>query len=394
MEKGQRSRRIRVARRWRFLLVLIAILGGSVFAGLRLWSQGAGWVSTEDAYVTGHLLTIKAQAPGTITEILAENTQRVEAGAVLVRLEGTRALIALREAEAVLGGAVRRVVGLHSAAATLKGRIAAEEAMLTKVKHDLARYQNVDHAGAVAAQQVENARDEARTIEARIQERKAELAGAVAQVAGTEIPHHPEVSRAAAAYERAYLDWVRQEVRAPVAGYIARRKAAVGDQVLAGAPLLVLVPLEHLWVEANVKETDLAHIRAGQAAEIRVNMGGEGSLYHGTVEGIQPGTGSVFALLPPEYATGNYIHIVERVPVRIALQPQELSAHPLRAGLSTVTRIRVEEGEIAPLTSHIRTDAAPYRTRIYADELKGAAARIGEIIAAHLHAPGAIGSSH
>jgi membrane fusion protein (multidrug efflux system) len=402
MERRQRSQEIRTGRRWRFLLVVGLLLVGSAVVGLSLWQEGRDWVRTDDAYVTGHVVVVKAQAAGTVTEILAENTEQVPAGAVLVRLEATRAQIAVDEAEATLAGTVRRVAGLYSAVEAIRARIGAEEAALARVRHDLARYGNVDRPGAISAQQVQNATDEARAIEARIRERRAELQGAEAQIANIDTAHHPEVLKAAAAFERAYLEWVRQEVRAPIPGVVARRRVAVGDQVVAGTPLLAVVPLDHLWVEANVKETDLARILPGQAAEIRVDAYGAGRLYHGTVEGIHPGTGSVFALLPPEYATGNYVHIVERVPVRIALRPEELAEAPLRPGLSTLTRIAVGKGQgqgqgegqgeasgsaLASRTRAGRLAATGlYRTEVFADEIAGARGRIAAIVSANLSA--------
>jgi membrane fusion protein (multidrug efflux system) len=170
----------------------------------------------------------------------------------------------------------------------------------------------------------------------------------------------------------AHLEYGRQQIRAPVSGYVAKRKAQVGDRVKPGADLMTIVPLDHLWVEANLRETEMRDIRPGQPAEVRVDLYGTQYTYHGTVEGVVPGTGSAFALLPPDNATGNFIHITERVPVRIALPQNEIREHPIRPGLSTVTKIHVSEQGNSVWTSLAKPDTDEYHTDVYADELTSA----------------------
>ncbi|WP_235209294.1 efflux RND transporter periplasmic adaptor subunit [Methylobacter sp. BBA5.1] len=369
----QRNRRLKQVT----LIILLASLG---YFGYH-WYANRNWVATDDAFVIGHLVTLKAQTEGTVVEILAENTQHVKKGDVLVRLDGNIAQIALQQAEAELGQIVRDIVTQTAKIDTLSQRIVARQAALTQVRHDLKRFIVAARDGAVSDQQVQNTRDKIRELEAAIQETRAEKAGVEAQVKGVAIDHHPAVDKAKSRVRRAFLDYHRRNVVAPVSGYVAKRRAQVGDNVKAGATLLAIVPLEDLWIEANFLETQIAGIRPGQSAEIRVDAYGSELVYHGTVEGLNPGTGSTFALLPTDNATGNFIHIAERVPVRIGLDPKDLQDNPLQPGLSTLTRINISEAGEPLLTSSARADGDAYRTSIYDNELDGVEARIERIIA-------------
>jgi membrane fusion protein (multidrug efflux system) len=182
----------------------------------------------------------------------------------------------------------------------------------------------------------------------------------------------------------AYLEYTRQQIRAPVSGYVAKRKAQVGDRVRPGAPLMTIVPLDHLWVEANLRETELEHVRPGQPALVNVSLYGSRKTFHGTVEGLVPGSGSPFALLPPDNSTGNFIHIVERVPVRIALPAEELRENPIRPGLSTVTKINIKESGQSVWSSLASPSTAEYETDVYADEIPTAESMAKEVMATHL----------
>ena len=235
----------------------------------------------------------------------------------------------------------------------------------------------------VSEQQVQNTQDRLRELEAAIHETQAEKTGIEAQVAGIAIENHPVVEKAKSRVRSAFLNYQRRKVIAPVSGYIAKRKAQIGDNVKAGAPLLAIVPLDDLWIDANFLETQIAGIRPGQSAEIRAEAYGDELVYHGKVEGITPGTGSTFALLPTDNATGNFIHVAERVQVRIGLDPKELKDNPLQPGLSTITRININEEGQPLLTSSVRVDGDAYRTGIYDHELDGVDQRIQQIIASN-----------
>lgn len=195
---------------------------------------------------------------------------------------------------------------------------------------------------------------------------------------------HPAVDLAKHQLIEAHLEYARQQIRAPISGYVAKRKAQVGDRVQPGALLMTIVPLDHLWVEANLRETEMQHVRPGQAALVNVSLYGSKQTFHGTVEGLVPGSGSAFALLPPDNSTGNFIHIVERVPVRIALPADELREHPIRPGLSTVTSINIAESGQSVWTSLATPSTAEYETDVYADELPTAESLAQEVIATNL----------
>jgi membrane fusion protein (multidrug efflux system) len=383
MQKSIRPKEILRQRRQRLTAVtLLVLLASAAYFGY-YWYTNRNWATTDDAFVTGHLITLKAQTEGTIIEILAENTQQVREGQLLVRLDGTRAQIDFDLAQAELGQTVRDLVTLTARVETLAQRIKARQAALSQVRHDLQRFRGAALEGAVSDQQVQNTLDKIRELEAAIKEAEAEKTGVEAQVRGVDIEHHPTVEKAKSKVRRTYLEYHRRRVIAPVAGFVAKRKAQIGDMVKPGAPLLVIVPLNDLWIEANFLENQIAEIRPGQPAEIRVDAYGGKMLYHGRVQGINPGTGSPFALLPTDNATGNFIHIAERVPVRIGLDREELRKNPLHPGLSTLTRIKISEKGDSVLASHVETASDAYRTRIYDNELEDVEQLIGKIVAAN-----------
>lgn len=373
----QRNRRLKG-------LTALLVLSGLAY-GFYWWGHNRGWASTDDAFVAGHLITVKSQIAGTVVEVNAENTQYVKQGAVLVRFNGARAKLALQRAEAELGDTVRNLLALRAKIGTLQQRIVSRQAALNRARHDLQRYIAAAGEGAVSDQKVQNTQDTVAELEAAIGEAKAELTGARAQVDGIAVERHPTVEKAKNQLRRAFLDYHRRNVVAPLSGYVAKRRAHAGDIVGTGAPLLVIVPLDHVWIEANFRETEIAGIRPGQSAEIKIDAYGDAIAYHGTVEGINPGTGSVFALLPPDNATGNFIHIVERLPVRIALDPKELQDKPLRPGMSALVRINTAEPGAHPLQSRTETANAAYRTAVYEHELDEAEMAIQNIIAANIN---------
>ncbi|CAG1770519.1 partial putative multidrug resistance protein EmrK, partial [uncultured bacterium] len=320
----------RLEQRGRRLLwvTLIAFCTGLIYL-MYWWQFASRFIVTNDAYVIGNLIPLKAQTNGTVIDVRADNTQYVKQGEVLVQLDGLQTKVALEQAVANLAEAVRQVEVLFSQTDTLKQKIAAQQATLQRQQHDLIRYRRVAAQGAVSAQQIEETEFKIRELEAGVRQTQAELAGAEALVQATDVSNHPKVLQAASAVKQAYLEQVRQAIVAPVAGYVAKRSIQIGEQVKPDTPLLAIVPLDYLWIEANFLENELRNIQLGQPVEITVDLYGEQVIYHGEVLGLAAGTGSVFGLLPPNNATGNYIHITERVPVRISLHSDELKAHPL-----------------------------------------------------------------
>jgi membrane fusion protein (multidrug efflux system) len=364
----------------RLLLVTIAVLAvGLVY--LAYWrSYGSRYIVTNDAYVTGNLAPLKAQTDGTVVDVRTDDTQFVHRGDVLVRLDGLEAQVAFERAAANLADSVRQIETQFSQAETLRQKLAAKEAKLQRSQRDLARYHSVAADGAVSAQQIEDSAFQVREQEADVRQARAELEGAEALIRNTTPADNPKVLQAIAAFKQAYLDKVRQEIVAPVSGFVAKRSIQPGEQVRPETPLMTIVPLDYLWIEANFLENELAHVQPGQPVEITVDLYGSDAVYHGEVLGLGAGTGSVFSLMPPDNATGNYIHIVERVPVRIGLRAEELRARPLRPGLSAVVRIdtsRPGRSVLQPLTA---TPAAAYKTEVYDRQLNGVDALIDGII--------------
>jgi membrane fusion protein (multidrug efflux system) len=375
---------IRARRNRRLLIVAALVLISSIGYLNYWWTHDRFWVRTDNAYVTGNLVPVAAQASGIVTQVLAEETQFVNRGDLMIRLDEHLAYAALGRARGRLGEEVRRIAALFMTRKQLAEKLASRSARLDLALHDLARYQTAAASGAVSKQILQNTSDKILSLEADVRETRAELDTLDAQVGGTTIMAHPAVELAKHQLIDAYLEYTRQQIKAPISGYVAKRKAQVGDRVHPGAPLMTIVPLDHLWVEANLRETELQHIRPGQTALVNVGLYGSQYTFHGTVEGLVPGSGSAFALLPPDNATGNFIHIVERVPVRIALPEQEILEHPIRPGLSTVTMINIGETGQSVWTSTAAPSTAEYATDVYADELPTAEAMAKEVMANNL----------
>ena len=362
-----------------WLVTLAALVIGMIYL-LYWWNYSSRAVVTNDAYVTGNLAPLQAQTSGTVVDVRVDNTQFVRQGEVLVRLDGLQAQVALERAEANLADSVRQIETLFRQTEMLRHKLAAKEAILNRSRHDLTRYHSVASDGVVSAQQIEDSEFKVREQEADVRQVLAELGGAEALIQNTTPADNPKVLQAVAALKQAYLDRVRQEIVAPVSGFVAKRSIQPGEQVRTETPLLVIVPLDYLWIEANFLENELADVQPGQPVEITVDLYGTGTVYHGEVLGLGAGTGSVFGLLPPDNATGNYIHIVERVPVRIGLRAEELLANPLRPGLSVVARIDISRPGRSVLQPLTTTPANAYKTEVYDHQLDGAEALIHKII--------------
>jgi membrane fusion protein, multidrug efflux system len=380
-------------RRRRNLLLLLTMLAFSAAAlayALNWWVSGRYWVTTDNAFVTGNLIPVYADATGIVSQVFYEETENVKKGDLLIRLDGQRAAAALGQAQGELGRAVRGVGALFAAYQQACQKIPSRAALLDRVRHDIIRYKQALPSGSVSKQVEQNAEDQEASLAADLKEARAEFQSARARIGGTTRINHPDIEVAKNKFIDAYIEFARQRIRAPVSGYIAKRKAQVGDRVRPGDQVMTLVPLDHLWVEANLWENRMRSVRPGQPATVTVDLYGHSYTYHGTVEGIVPGTGSVFALLPPDNATGNFIHIIQRVPVRIALQEDEILKQPLRPGLSTVTSIDIREEGQSPNAALTKTSSKEYKTDIFSDDLANAKARAEEIIKDNLAPAGSI----
>jgi membrane fusion protein (multidrug efflux system) len=374
------------SRRNRYLLsVMLTLAAGALIYAGYWWFNGRFRIVSHNAFVAGNLIPVEADATGIVTQVLAEESQYVNKGDPLVRLDQHRAQAALGQRQGELGQVVREIGAVFSTRSQICQKLIARSARLIRVRHDVARFRQALPTGSVSEQVMQNAEDQMAALEAEMREADAELKAIDAKVGGTSKILHPDVEAAKYKFIAAYLDYSRQQIRAPVSGYVSVRKVQVGNRVQPGDQLMTIVPLEHLWIEANLRETEIARIRPGQRAEISVDLYGSNLIYHGTVEGLIPGTGSVFALLPPDNSVGNFIHIVERIPVRIALQQDEILKNPIRPGLSTVTSINIKESD-QPLGASLAAVSAPeYRTDIFADEIADAEAKAEAIIMANLN---------
>ena len=363
-----------------FGLILALLLMGWAAWWVLVGSQR---IATNDAYVEGNVTPVQAQSAGTIRRVYVENTEYVRAGTILASLQGDRSLLALQASEAALGRTVRQLRQEFAAVQETQAKLRAQQAQLTKLRDDLQRYRGAQASGAVATIQIANTVQDVNALQAEIAATAAKLQAAQALVGGTTLQNNPQVRAVVAELERRYIDWARRDLRAPISGFVAQRSAYPGLMIHPGERLFTIVPLDDLWVVANVKETQMAHLRPGQPVRLESYYYGDRVIFHGTVQGLLPGAGSAFAVLPPENATGNYIHIVERVPIRISLRPAELRRHPLRPGLSMIARIAIDDNKEAktvlqPITT---TPNRGYHTKIYTGELLQAQQLAQKIIA-------------
>ncbi len=378
----------------RKFLLKVVLVGAAISAGafsVKWLTVDRGWVTTDNAYVSGNVIPVNADATGIVGSVLAEETQLVKKGDVLIRLDGQRARAALGQAEADLGRAVRTVGALFASRRQVCQKITARMALRDRTRHDLERYKQAAPGGGASRQLLQNTEDQLAAQDADVADARAEFQGIEARVGGVTRKTHPDIESAKSKFNDAYVELLRQNIRAPATGYVAKRRVQVGQRVRPGDQIMNIVPLDHLWVEANLWENRMERVRPGQEAIIRVDLYGSSVVYHGVVEGIVPGAGAVFATLPPDNATGNFIRIVQRVPVRIAIDKEELEKQPLRPGLSTVTSINVGGPPRSPNESIVKIEFNEYQTEVYDKDLAEANARAEKIIAENLYGdvPGA-----
>ncbi|WP_374673323.1 efflux RND transporter periplasmic adaptor subunit [Ideonella sp.] len=373
-------------------VALVVALAGASW-GVWHWLHGRHHETTDNAYVAGNVVQITPQVGGTVVAILADDNDRVKAGQPLVRLDTADMRVALEQAEAQLAQTVREVRSLYAGNATLQAQVALREADLARAQAEQRRAQeDVDRraplvaTGAVGREEYEHAtaqlaavRSAAAAAQSAVLAAREQLATARVMTEGTTPTQHPNVQRAAARVREAALALQRADLPAPIDGHVARRAVQVGQRVQAGAPLMTVVALDRLWVDANFKEGQLADLRIGQPAELVADVYGTRVVYHGRVAGLGAGTGSAFALLPAQNATGNWIKVVQRVPVRIALDPAELAAHPLRIGLSMEVTVDTADTGGATLASTPREQAVA-ATTVYQAAERAVDERIARIV--------------
>ena len=329
-------------RRYGFMLfgaviVLLALLYGAWWLVSGRFSE-----STDDAYVAGNIVAVTSRENATVIALYADNTQAVRQGQLLIEMDSSVADVNMRAAEANLARAARAVRGTFASADSYSAQLEQAEVALAQAQSDYQRRQAA-LSGAVSGEELGHARDAVAAAQAAVNSARGGLAQAQSGISGVDVAHNPDVLAAEAQLRGAAIALAHMKIVAPVDGVVAQRTVQVGQRVNAGAPLMAVVPLSNVWVDANFKEVQLARMRIGQPVRITTDMYGAKVAYHGHVAGLGAGSGSAFALLPPQNASGNWIKIVQRVPVRIALDPAELKGNPLRIGLSVSAIVDVSD---------------------------------------------------
>jgi membrane fusion protein (multidrug efflux system) len=356
--------------------------------------------TTDNAYVQGNVVQLTPQVGGTVLAINADDTDFVKAGQPLVRLDPADARVALDQAEAQLAQTVREVRTLFANNATLKAQIALREADLARAESELVRAQDdvsrrtpLVATGAVGKEEFNHANAQLSAARSAVSAAKSGVVAAREQLASNEsltdntsVEQHPNVLRASARVREAYLALKRADLPAPVDGYVARRSVQVGQRVQAGAPLMSVIALDQVWVDANFKESQLQSLRIGQPVTLKADVYGKQVEYHGKVEGLGAGTGAAFALLPAQNATGNWIKVVQRVPVRVSMDPRELAGHPLRVGLSMEARVDISDTSGKSLADAPRR-AAVAQTAVFDVIDQQADSEVNRIVASNLGRP-------
>jgi membrane fusion protein (multidrug efflux system) len=338
--------------------------------------------TTEDAYVDGNVVAVTAQVTGVVTAIAADDTDYVKAGTDVVKLDDTDARLALARAEAQLARSVRMVRAQYANVGQTRANVQLREVELSKAKADLARRRELLASGAISGEEVKHAEDAVRAATAGLGVATQQVAGSSALIGRTSIEANPDVLAAASQVRDAWIAVYRTDVPAPVSGMVTKRNVQLGQKINPGVSLMSVVPLDHLWVNANFKESQLRHIRIGQKVDLVADVYGDDVVYHGSVIGQDAGTGSAFSLLPAQNATGNWIKVVQRVPIRIALDPQQVAKHPLQLGLSMKVTVATRQREGSRLVT-AGSQEHGYSTQVFAQELASADAVVDKIIAAN-----------
>ena len=339
------------------VLALIIILAGIAW--------GAYWFlvlrhfqETDDAYVAGNQVQVMAQVSGSVNKVWFEDTDFVKKGDVLVSLDKTDAEQAFEKAQTALATSVRQTHQLMINGRQYQASITLQQTALAQAEADLKRREPLGAANLIGREELQHARDAVATAKAQLDVAIQQYNANQAMILNTSLENQPAVQQSAAELRDAWLALQRTEIRSPMDGFVSRRSVQVGSQISTNTPLLAVVPATNLWVDANFKETQLAGVRIGQPATVVADIYGDDVVYHGKVVGLDMGTGSAFSLLPAQNATGNWIKVVQRLPVRIELNQEDIARHPLRIGLSTLVKIDTTSQEGSTLATSVRQQAA------------------------------------
>lgn len=313
---------------------------------------------TDNAYVSGNQVQIMSQVPGSVVSVNFENTDFVKSGDVLLTLDPTDAEQAYEQAKTALANSVRQTHQLMINSKQYQANIALKKTELSKAQNDLKRRVVLGLVDAIGREELQHARDAVESAQASLDVAIAQYNANQALVLNTPLEKQPAVEQAAAKLRDAWLSLQRTKVVSPITGFVSRRSVQVGAEIANGAPLMAVIPANEMWIDANFKETQLANMRIGQSATVVTDFYGDDVVYQGKVVGLDMGTGSAFSLLPAQNATGNWIKVVQRLPVRIAIEPKQLAEHPLRIGLSSTVRVDTANTDGLVLAQTVRKDPA------------------------------------
>ncbi|MGY2440667.1 HlyD family secretion protein [Pseudomonas sp. SDO52101_S400] len=368
-------------RKRKVMLVVLAVVVALAGAGVWAYHEFVGrWnESTDDAYVNGNVVEITPLVTGTVVSIGADDGDLVHEGQVLINFDPNDAEVGLQSAQANLARTVRQVRGLYSNVDGMKAQVNAQQAEVQKAQDNFNRRKNLAAGGAISQEELSHARDDLTSAQNALANARQQLKTTSALVDDTVVSSHPDVMAAAAQLRQAYLTNARSTLIAPVTGYVAKRTVQLGQRVQPGTALMAVIPLDQLWIDANFKETQLRDMRIGQPVDIESDIYGSDVKFSGTVDSLGAGTGSAFALLPAQNATGNWIKIVQRVPVRIHINAEELAKHPLRVGLSTNVEVNLHD-QSGPVLAQQPPQQASFSTSVYDRQLAEADAMIAQLI--------------
>ena len=323
-----------------FILLLLII---SIACALYWFFFLKDFEETEDAYVGGNQVMVSSQVAGNVAKINADNMDKVHAGDILVELDDTNAKLSFEQAKSNLANAVRQVEQLGFTVQQLQSAVHANEISLAQAQGNLARRVQLEKMGAIDKESFQHAKEAVEISKANLNSSRNQLAANQALLSNVPLRQQPQIQNAMSSLKQAWLNLQRTKIRSPIDGYVARRNAQVGQAVSVGGALMAVVSNEQMWLEANFKETQLTNMRIGQPVKIHFDLYGKNKEFDGVINGIEMGTGNAFSLLPSQNATGNWIKVVQRVPVRIKLDPQQFAETPLRIGLSATAKVRVTD---------------------------------------------------
>lgn len=366
-------------RRKRAIIILSSIF---VFLGLIWFFYWLIWgrfeVYTDDAYINGNMVQLNPQIPGTVVAINTDDTQLVTKGQVIIKLDPSDMAIALQRAEAALANTVRKVRQFYENTQRAQQTLILRNADLMQAQLDFKRRIGLVGERAISREQMSHFQTRVETAQARYKNALYNLRSLLALVENSHLYSHPQVEHAKANLKQAYIDFQRTTIVAPVTGIVAKRTVQVGQQVNMRTPMLAIVPLNEVWVDANYKESQLSDIRMGQPATVYADIY-SGVTFHGRIVGLNAGTGAAFSLLPPQNATGNWIKIVQRLPVRVSLEPEEIKKHPLLIGLSMRVTTDISDTSGSALGS-VPKKTPVYSTNVFEKQLAEADVLINSIL--------------